>query len=163
MIAKGIVLAEFTQDGGPMRGFCVLRTAPFAVARRGLTSIRLAPFDDGENENVELAPSDQRKTLSALECHQKAPASLGANNAIWRQHRPCVKLSSVAKPVIDISKMTPDERLSLIGKLRDSLDDLPPVLSDEQSRELARRVERVREGGASGTTISEIRERLFQS
>lgn len=68
---------------------------------------------------------------------------------------------SMAKPAIDISAMTPDERLSLIGELWDSLDDLPPTLSREQSEELARRVERVRQDGPSGTTISEIRGRLL--
>lgn len=57
--------------------------------------------------------------------------------------------------------MTPDERLTLIGELWDSLDDLPPRLSEEQSQELLLRVERVRETGASGTTIDEIRERLL--
>lgn len=69
----------------------------------------------------------------------------------------------MAKPAIDIAAMTPDERLTLIGELWDSLDALPPRLSEEQSQELLRRVERVRETGASGTTIEEIRERLLGS
>lgn len=69
----------------------------------------------------------------------------------------------MAKPAIDIAAMTPDERLSLIGELWDSLDALPPTLSVEQSKELLRRVQRVRDVGASGTTIAEIRERLFRS
>jgi len=67
----------------------------------------------------------------------------------------------MAKPAIDIAAMTPDERLTLIGELWDSLDDLPPRLSEEQSQELLLRVERVRETGASGTTIDEVRERLL--
>ncbi len=69
----------------------------------------------------------------------------------------------MAKPAIDIAAMTPDERLTLIGELWDSLDDLPPRLSDEQSQELLLRVERVRKAGTSGTTIDEIRERLLGS
>lgn len=69
----------------------------------------------------------------------------------------------MAKPAVDISALTPEERVDLIGELWDSLDALPPVLSGEQSEELRRRVERVRRDGASGITIDELRAHLFES
>jgi putative addiction module component (TIGR02574 family) len=69
-------------------------------------------------------------------------------------------MKTVAKPVIDIDSLTPEERLELIEDLWESLDALPLGLSEEQSKELARRVERVRQHGPSGLTISEIREQL---
>ncbi len=71
--------------------------------------------------------------------------------------------TQVAKPALDISALTPDERVDLIGELWDSLDALPPALSAEQTEELQRRIERVRREGASGTTIEELRSRLLGS
>jgi putative addiction module component (TIGR02574 family) len=50
----------------------------------------------------------------------------------------------MAKPAIDISQLSPEERLDLIGELWDSLDDSSVVLSDQQRAELRRRMDRVR-------------------
>jgi len=72
-------------------------------------------------------------------------------------------MKAVTKPVIDIDSLTPEERLELIEDLWDSLDALPPTLSEEQSRELTRRVERVRQHGPTGLTISELRKQLLGS
>lgn len=44
----------------------------------------------------------------------------------------------MSKPVFDFTALTPEQRLELIGQLWDSLDDVPP-LSSEQITELQRR------------------------
>jgi putative addiction module component (TIGR02574 family) len=69
----------------------------------------------------------------------------------------------MAKPAIDIAALSPDERVTLIGELWDSLDALPPALSAEQSEELRRRIDRVQREGVSGVTIDELRARLLRS
>jgi putative addiction module component (TIGR02574 family) len=74
------------------------------------------------------------------------------------EHTACM-----AKPAIDIAALSPDERVTLIGELWDSLDALPPALSAEQSEELRRRIDRVQREGVSGVTIDELRARLLRS
>jgi putative addiction module component (TIGR02574 family) len=68
----------------------------------------------------------------------------------------------VAKPALDLEKLTRDERLDLLEEVWDSLsrelDDLP--LSDGQEVELDRRLDMLDREGPVGLSPEELRERL---
>lgn len=67
----------------------------------------------------------------------------------------------MSRPPLDISAMTPDEKLDLIGELWDSLDGNPPDLSPEQRTELQRRMAEVEAHGPSGVPWSEVEAKLL--
>lgn len=66
----------------------------------------------------------------------------------------------MARPAIDVSQMTPDERLDLIGELWDSLTPEDVPLSAEQRAELHRRLERLDAEGSQGSPWSEVLARI---
>jgi len=69
----------------------------------------------------------------------------------------------MARPAIDIDKLTPDERLQLIEELWDSLsaeerDAIP--LTAEQEAELDRRLEALEREGPAGISSDELFARI---
>ncbi len=72
----------------------------------------------------------------------------------WSHH------SGVAKPAVDISNLTPDEKLDLIDALWGSFkaEDLP--LSDELRAELDRRLDRLDREGPTGVPWDQVRARM---
>jgi len=68
----------------------------------------------------------------------------------------------VAKPALDLEKLTRDERLELIEELWESLsregDPLP--LTEEQEAELDRRLDVLDREGPVGISPEELRERI---
>jgi putative addiction module component (TIGR02574 family) len=68
----------------------------------------------------------------------------------------------MAKPALDLGKLTRDERLELLEELWESLsresDPLP--LAEEQEAELDRRHNALEREGAVGISAEELRERL---
>ena len=71
-------------------------------------------------------------------------------------------LPVVAKPALDLTKLTRDERLELLEELWESLsreiDALP--LTEEQEAELDRRLDALDRDGAVGVSPEELRERI---
>jgi putative addiction module component (TIGR02574 family) len=69
----------------------------------------------------------------------------------------------MSKPVIDFTHLSVEERLDLIGRLWDSLEDGPPV-SPDQRAELERRSREVDadpdEGTDAADVIADLRTRL---
>jgi len=66
----------------------------------------------------------------------------------------------MAKPALDISQLSPEERLSLIGELWDSLDAPQLPLSEEQRVELRRRMADVEQRGPEGSPWAEVEARI---
>ena len=66
----------------------------------------------------------------------------------------------VARPAVDLSKLTQDEKLELIGELWDSLDDAAVALTSEQRREIDRRVANLDANGPSGSSWEEVEARV---
>ena len=68
----------------------------------------------------------------------------------------------MAKPALDLGKLTRDERLELLEELWESLsqesDPLP--LTEEQEVELDRRLDGLDREGAVGISAEELRERI---
>lgn len=62
----------------------------------------------------------------------------------------------MAKPGIDFSHLTPEERLQLIEDLWDSLDSASLLLSEAQAAELDRRMELHRRDPDRGTPWEEV-------
>jgi putative addiction module component (TIGR02574 family) len=71
-------------------------------------------------------------------------------------------MKAVTKPVIDISSLTPEERLDLIGDLWDSLDALPPTPSEEWEEEIRRRIDDVDSGRVRTVPGDEVFSRIEQ-
>jgi putative addiction module component (TIGR02574 family) len=69
----------------------------------------------------------------------------------------------MARHALDISTMTPEERLELIGELWDSLDDDTSELSNEQRSELQRRMADVDARGPTGVSWAEVKAKLMDS
>lgn len=69
--------------------------------------------------------------------------------------------SHMSKPALDISELSPDQRLDLIADLWESLADHEVPISDEQEQELARRRALVQERGHGGKTIADIKAELL--
>jgi len=66
----------------------------------------------------------------------------------------------MGRPALDLSLLTPDEKLELIGELWDSLDDNDVTLTPEQQTELQSRLDRIARDGVSGRTWLEVETRL---
>jgi len=68
----------------------------------------------------------------------------------------------VAKPALDLAKLTRDERLELLEKLWDSLsrESEPLPLTEEQEADLDRRLDALDREGAVGVSPEELRERI---
>jgi putative addiction module component (TIGR02574 family) len=66
----------------------------------------------------------------------------------------------MARPALDLSQLTPDEKLDLIGELWDSLDDTDITLSPEQQHELTSRLSRLERDGVSGSPWHEVEARI---
>jgi putative addiction module component (TIGR02574 family) len=68
----------------------------------------------------------------------------------------------VAKPALDLAKLTRDERLELLEELWDSLsrESEPLPLTEEQEAELDRRLDALDREGAVGISPEELRERI---
>lgn len=66
----------------------------------------------------------------------------------------------MGRPALDISQLTPDERLDLIGELWDSLAPQDVPLTPEQREELRRRVERVNADGSIGSPWADVEARI---
>lgn len=62
----------------------------------------------------------------------------------------------------EISRLTPEERLSLIGQLWDSLDDSDLSLSTAQRAELARRIETFDRDEAEAISWEQLRAELIR-
>jgi len=66
----------------------------------------------------------------------------------------------MARPALDLSQLTPEEKLDLIGELWDSLDDTDVTLSPEQQHELTSRLDRLEREGVSGSPWHEVEARI---
>lgn len=66
----------------------------------------------------------------------------------------------MGRPAVDISQLTPDERLELIGELWDSLTPHDVPLTPEQRDELRRRVDRVNADGSTGSAWADVEARI---
>jgi putative addiction module component (TIGR02574 family) len=63
----------------------------------------------------------------------------------------------------EINKLTSEEKLSLIGKLWDSLNKEELEISDSQKKELERRIARYKSGETQFYSWEEVKERLKKS
>jgi putative addiction module component (TIGR02574 family) len=68
----------------------------------------------------------------------------------------------MTRPALDLSQLSPDEKIELIGELWDSLDDRDIALTAEQQVELQSRLDRLDRDGVSGRPWHEIEARLRQ-
>ena len=77
---------------------------------------------------------------------------------------PCARgdTESVARPALDIAKLTPAERLQLVEELWDSLSDTPEAVpvTDAQRVELDRRLDDLEQEGPSGIPWDEVVRRI---
>lgn len=71
----------------------------------------------------------------------------------------------MAKPLLDFSRMTPDERIELAEELWDSLADTPDAVSltEAQAKELDRRLEAYRRDGDRGTLWAEALRKIEET
>ena len=67
---------------------------------------------------------------------------------------------AMAKPAIDYSALTPDEKFDLIDELWQSLDPEDFALTPEQRVELERRLARLDQDGPNGIPWAKVRERM---
>jgi putative addiction module component (TIGR02574 family) len=63
----------------------------------------------------------------------------------------------MAKPALDLSSLTPDEKLQLIDDLWGSLRPEDFALTDDQRAELDRRLDRLERDGPVGTPWEDVR------
>lgn len=70
----------------------------------------------------------------------------------------------MSKPLLDISRLTPDERIDLAEALWDSLAETPEAvpLTDAQAQELDRRLEAYRRDRNPGTPWREALRRIAE-
>lgn len=71
----------------------------------------------------------------------------------------------MAKPHLDFSRMTPDERIELAEELWDSLAEAPEAvpLTEAQAKELDRRLEAYRRDGNPGTPWTEALRKIEET
>ena len=67
----------------------------------------------------------------------------------------------MGQSAIDISALSPEERLELLERLWDSLDPEEVPLTEAQRAELKRRVDRMERDGAPGRTWDEVEGRIL--
>ncbi len=68
----------------------------------------------------------------------------------------------MARPALDLSQLSTDEKLELIGELWDSLDERDIALTPEQQAEIQSRLGRLERDGVSGRPWNEVEARLRQ-
>jgi putative addiction module component (TIGR02574 family) len=69
----------------------------------------------------------------------------------------CATNWSMAKPALDLTKLTPEEKLELIDELWTSISPEEFPLTDEQRAELHRRLDRLDEDGPTGISWDSVR------
>ena len=69
----------------------------------------------------------------------------------------------MAKPALDLSSLTADEKLELIDDLWSSIDPMDLSLDDAQRAELDRRIERLEKEGPVGTDWESLRAKMLRS
>ena len=69
----------------------------------------------------------------------------------------------MAKPALDISRLTPEEKLDLIDEIWGSFGPADLALDDAQRAELDRRLEQVDRDGPTGTAWEVVRARMTRS
>jgi putative addiction module component (TIGR02574 family) len=74
--------------------------------------------------------------------------------------RPIGQDRAMAKPALDLSSLTPEEKLELIDDLWGSLRPEGFALTNEQRAELDRRLDRLDREGPIGTPWEEVRARM---
>ena len=67
---------------------------------------------------------------------------------------------AMGEPALDISALTPEQRLELIEHLWDSLSPEEVPLTEAQKKELDRRLERLERDGASGSSWDDVERRI---
>ncbi len=76
----------------------------------------------------------------------------------WLASRPTVlQTGSMAKPALDLTKLTPEEKLELIDELWTSISPEQFPLTDEQRVELHHRLDRLDEDGPTGVSWDSVR------
>lgn len=68
-----------------------------------------------------------------------------------------LQTGSMAKPALDLTKLTPEEKLELIDELWTSISPEEFPLTDEQRAELHRRLDRLDEDGPTGISWDSVR------
>lgn len=68
-----------------------------------------------------------------------------------------LQTGSMAKPALDLTKLTPEEKLELIDELWTSMTPEEFPLRDEQRAELHRRLDRLDEDGPTGVSWDSVR------
>jgi len=69
----------------------------------------------------------------------------------------------MSEPAIDLSSLSPEERLSLLERLWDSLTDSDLPLTDSQRKELDRRLDELDRDGFRGIPWDQVLRRLEES
>ena len=69
----------------------------------------------------------------------------------------------MAKPALDLSSLTADEKLELIDDLWSSIDPMDLSLDDAPRAELDRRIERLEKEGPVGTDWESLRAKMSRS
>jgi putative addiction module component (TIGR02574 family) len=69
-------------------------------------------------------------------------------------------ITYVARPAIDMSKLTPDEKLDLIDELWESLRPEDFALTDDLRAELDRRLDRIDRHGVHGVPWKQVRAKM---
>jgi putative addiction module component (TIGR02574 family) len=77
-------------------------------------------------------------------------AKTGTSGQTWR----------MARPALDISSLSPEERLELIGELWDSLEHEHVPLTPEQKSELNRRLDVLEQAGPRGSAWDDVEARI---
>jgi putative addiction module component (TIGR02574 family) len=76
----------------------------------------------------------------------------------WRSVRAWGIIQVVAKPALDLTQLTPEEKLDLIDELWQSLNDV--ALSAELRAELDRRLDRLDREGPHGVPWDQVRAQM---
>ena len=66
----------------------------------------------------------------------------------------------MTQPAFDFTKLSPEERLDLIGEIWDSLEDEQPPISSELQAELDRRLAELEQNPSEGRPAAEVIARI---